>query len=671
MAPAQRRERRKWQSLAAHSKDFRGWHGCKWAGTMRLLGACRAFAGLAAAPCYILRGSLPRSSMATTLTRLGPYSLGNKLGQGGMGVVYLGQDVDSGEIAAIKVLSPMLAAEEGFRSRFEAEIESLKKLRHPNIVRLFGYGEQDGYLYYSMELVEGTSLEEELRYGRRFTWREVTRLSVGVCKALKHAHDHGIIHRDIKPANLLLNPAGEVKLSDFGIARLFGNTRMTSEGGVLGTAEYMAPEQADGRSVTDRCDQYSLGGVMYALLTGRPPFKANSLVEMLQLQRFGEALPVRSLAPDTPEELERIIHQLLSKDPQKRFANTLLLSRALEAMELGLSRAASRDDFLVSAVDGSDARLTAADPLAATLVPAESIAPPAADDDGYEIAPEQTSGTAATLAAPTQRAMDAVSGAGTTRPSAAPGTLPSRFTKVEDVTEEAVPWYDDIWRTLATPQVLSTLAGLLGLVLLGAYFLQPPSADVLFGKIDHLMNSGQVDDLLEAEKPIDDFLHRYPQDPRHAEVTAYREQLTLARVERRFERQSRRLNSALGLSPMERVYSEAVQLAQSNPERALARFQSLIDTGETLPDDNETTRNVLELSRRQVARLSEQVQKNADADRQWGESQLAQATKLAGKDTTAARKIYQAIVEIYGDKPSMAEIVQKARAALDQPPRAQ
>src|SRR6185503_12062368 len=103
-------------------------------------------------------------------------------------------------------------------------------------------------------------------------------------------------------------------LSDFGIARLFGNTRMTSEGGILGTAEYMAPEQAEGRPVTDRCDQYSLGSVMYALLAGRPPFRANSFVEMLQLQRFEEPQPLRRYAPDAPVELEKIIHQLLEKD---------------------------------------------------------------------------------------------------------------------------------------------------------------------------------------------------------------------------------------------------------------------------------------------------------------------------------------------------------------------
>ena len=129
-----------------------------------------------------------------------------------------------------------------------------------------------------------------------FEWREVTQLSIKLCKALKHAHDHGIIHRDIKPANLLLSTTGEIRLSDFGIARLFGNTRMTNDGGVLGTAEYMAPEQADGRPVTDRCDQYSLGGVMYALLAGRPPFRASSWSKCCSCS----GLPSRSRSAATP-----------------------------------------------------------------------------------------------------------------------------------------------------------------------------------------------------------------------------------------------------------------------------------------------------------------------------------------------------------------------------------
>ena len=283
------------------------------------------------------------------IKQLGPYKIGKKLGRGGMGTVYAAVDTSTGKRVAVKVLSPNLASEEGFRERFEGEIESLQQLNHPNIVKLFGFGEQTSVLYYAMELVEGSSLEGELANGRRFQWREVCHISIDLCRALKLAHDHGIIHRDIKPANLLWTPGGQVKLADFGIARLFGNTGLTIDGGVLGTAEYMSPEQADGQPVTHHCDLYSLGGVMFALLAGRPPFRSHSVLELLQMLRSSEPNGVRDFAPETPVEMEAIIAQLLEKEPQKRFPNVLMVARNLEAMERGLSLRSEREQRAESA----------------------------------------------------------------------------------------------------------------------------------------------------------------------------------------------------------------------------------------------------------------------------------------------------------------------------------
>ncbi len=220
------------------------------------------------------------------IERLGPYQIVGKLGRGGMGTVFEGVNLETGEPAAVKLLSAALAEEEGFRGRFEAEIETLRKLNHPNIVRLFGFGEDDTRLFYAMELIDGNSLEEELGRGRRFDWREVVRMVIEICRALRHAHDRGVIHRDLKPGNLLLTTGGQVKLSDFGIARLFGNTRITSAGSVLGTAEYMSPEQAAGKPVDQRSDLYSLGAVMYVLLARCPVFRGNSLGEVIYKQQY-------------------------------------------------------------------------------------------------------------------------------------------------------------------------------------------------------------------------------------------------------------------------------------------------------------------------------------------------------------------------------------------------
>src|SRR5687767_1604316 len=139
------------------------------------------------------------------LERLGPYQLDKLLGRGGMGAVYSGTHRETKDRAAVKVLSGHLADDASFRERFKQEIETLKRLLHPNIVQLHGYGEEDGHLYYVMELVEGKSLQDELSAGRRFTWREVARIGIAIASALKHAHDRGIIHRDLKPANLLID----------------------------------------------------------------------------------------------------------------------------------------------------------------------------------------------------------------------------------------------------------------------------------------------------------------------------------------------------------------------------------------------------------------------------------------------------------------------------------
>ena len=585
--------------------------------------------------------------------QLGPYRLGKKLGQGGMGSVFEGVDTESGQPAAIKVLAPALATDEGFRIRFEAEIESLKKLRHPNIVRLYGYGEEAGTLFYAMELVQGISLEDELRDGRRFNWREVTRLAIHVCRALKHAHDHGIIHRDIKPANLLLTSDGQVKLSDFGIARLFGNTRMTSDGGVLGTAEYMAPEQADGRKVTDRCDQYSLGGVMYALLAGRPPFRANTLLEMLQLQRFAEPPPVRRFAPDAPDELERIIHQLLEKEPQKRFSNTLLIARALEAMERGLSLKASRDDFVVKSPGPVIAEIRGLDPGSTTLLPSDKTAEP----PSYEL--ERPYATEATVAF-TPAGPDA----GRVQTPPPPAEPVVHFTKVEEDARRRAPWYRDVLGGMFSAATLALLVGLSAITAGAWYMLKPATADELYAQIQNLARDAKPEDVSQAEQPINEFLARYSEDPRSDEVRGYQEEVRLTRDARRTQRNVRRMRKVDAVSPIERAYAEAVRDSQSNPELAIEKLKALInlyDDSARQPDEIEYS---LKLARRELERLREEVRRHAADDLRMLETRLKRAAELGQSDPPAARRIWQAVIDLYGSKPWAAKPVDTARAAL-------
>jgi serine/threonine-protein kinase len=264
--------------------------------------------------------------------RLGPYVIDQELGRGGMGRVFLAHEEPGGNLAAVKVLAPELAQDTGFLQRFQREIEALSQLDHPNIVHFFQAGFQDGHYYYAMEYIKGLSFEELLHQEGRLAWAEVLDAALQVCPALKHAHDRGIIHRDIKPPNLLRTPGGAVKLMDFGIAKVFASTRLTATGGIVGTAEYLSPEQAAGKPVTKRSDLYSLGVVMYTLLTGRTPFVGESVLDLLHKHRFGQFDRPQKLVPEIPYELDEVVCLLLEKDPGDRPADGAVLQRILDSI---------------------------------------------------------------------------------------------------------------------------------------------------------------------------------------------------------------------------------------------------------------------------------------------------------------------------------------------------
>ena len=262
--------------------------------------------------------------------QIGPYLVHRKIGAGGMGNVYLGVHKTTGQQAAIKVLPPSMAREDGFVQRFDREIAALKKLSNNHIVKLFENGTSDDTFYYAMEYVDGETLTTEITDRRRIPWKEVIELTLQIAAALKAAHDAGIVHRDLKPSNLMLTKDRQVKLTDFGVAHVFATTRLTRTGGVVGTAEYMSPEQAAGKRATKRSDLYSLGAVMYAMLTGRPPFTGQSANDILQKHQFGQFDKPSRYATDLPRLLEDFVCQLLEKDPAKRVPDALVLIKRLE-----------------------------------------------------------------------------------------------------------------------------------------------------------------------------------------------------------------------------------------------------------------------------------------------------------------------------------------------------
>jgi len=274
--------------------------------------------------------------------KLGNWVIDKELGRGGMGRVYLAHEEISkapdsaaptpgdSRQAAIKILSPDLAQEAGFLKRFQREIDALRLLDHPNIVRFYESGVVDGNYYYAMEYVAGRNFDDLLREKGRLPWKEVLDLALQICPALKHAHDHGIIHRDIKPPNLLRTDAGVVKLTDFGIAKVFASRQLTAANTLVGTAEYLSPEQAAGKPTTNRSDLYSLGIVLYTLLVGHPPFQADTVLGLLHKHRFSQFDPPEKVIPEMPHDLSEIICQLLEKEPDKRPHDGLVLQRQLE-----------------------------------------------------------------------------------------------------------------------------------------------------------------------------------------------------------------------------------------------------------------------------------------------------------------------------------------------------
>lgn len=264
--------------------------------------------------------------------QLGPFRIVRVLGRGGMGSVYEAVHLETGEPAAVKVLLTNQGDSEELRERFAVEIGVLKKLRHPNIIRLFGFGEEEDLLYFVMELVSGQTLQQELRQKRLFRWDEVCKIGLDIAQGLKHAHDRGIIHRDIKPANVMLDRQGAVKLSDFGIAHVFGGSRLTNVNSVVGTLEYMSPEQSQGNPIGPKSDLYALGVVLYTLLVGRTPFPARSLPELLKKHQSSSPEPLQSVRRDVPESFEAIILELLSIQPEKRPTNAYLLARRLQSI---------------------------------------------------------------------------------------------------------------------------------------------------------------------------------------------------------------------------------------------------------------------------------------------------------------------------------------------------
>jgi hypothetical protein len=309
---------------------------------------------VAAVPPQNEPATLPFAAPTVHLTppetgqRFGDYELLGEIGRGGMGIVFRAKQHGLNRIVALKmILAGALSSPEELE-RFRTEAEATARLQHPHIVTVYEVGETDGRHFFSMDYINGLSLAQRLAAGP-LPGRVAARYLITIARAIHHAHEHGILHRDLKPSNILIDAEDQPHVTDFGLAKkLGGDSRQTRTGAVLGTPSYMAPEQAagKGKELCPACDVYGLGALLYEMLTGRPPFRAETPLDTMLQVMEREPAPPRLLNPKIDRDLETICLKCLEKDPRRRYASAEELAEELERFLSGDSISARSSNML-------------------------------------------------------------------------------------------------------------------------------------------------------------------------------------------------------------------------------------------------------------------------------------------------------------------------------------
>jgi beta-lactam-binding protein with PASTA domain/predicted Ser/Thr protein kinase len=321
----------------------------------------------------------------------GRYRIQRKLGAGGMADVYLAEDQELGRRVAIKILNSRHGNDDQFIERFRREAKNAAALNHPNIVSIYDRGEAEDTYYIAMEFLDGRTLKELIVSRGAAPINVAIEYARQILSALRFAHRHGIVHRDIKPHNVLVDGEGRVKVTDFGIARA-GTSQMTETGSIVGTAQYLSPEQARGGEVDPRSDLYSLGVVLYELLTGKTPFDGETPVEIAMKHLSTTPKPPSKLRPDIPPELDMVVLRALAKNPDDRYQSADEMEADLERVARGARVSAATVDTATQVLNRPAAAVaaagaaTAATMIAAPSAPTTHSAPPpvVTEEEQYE-----------------------------------------------------------------------------------------------------------------------------------------------------------------------------------------------------------------------------------------------------------------------------------------------
>ncbi len=340
--------------------------------------------------------------------QFGLYQIVSPVGEGGMAAVYKAYQPSMERYVAVKVLPRQLAESEEFIARFKGEAHMLAQLQHPHILPVFDYGQSEGYSYIVMPLVQSGTLADLLKT-RRMSPAEIRRIINQVGDALGYAHARGMIHRDVKPSNVLLDERENCLLTDFGLARMVeGAARLTSAGAIMGTPAYMAPEQGSGGSMDGRSDIYSLGIILYEMVTGQVPYSAQTPIAVVFKHVHDPLPPPHTLVPDISEKLERVLLKVLAKDPADRYQKAEDFVQALQQAiptDPGAKASSRALDSVYDRLLATD-KAAKADPTPATETIIETIiaTPPAAPLSTPSLPASQRGDDSATIISETSKA---------------------------------------------------------------------------------------------------------------------------------------------------------------------------------------------------------------------------------------------------------------------------